>query len=85
MNQISFLSEVDHIRRQQEILREMEGYRLLNDALKARKSSGTGKSKILAWVGRQFSSMGFALEERYGIQFTATATGYPQSNPGSCD
>jgi hypothetical protein len=85
MNQISFLSEVDHVRKQQEILREMEGYRMIHEALQARKSNGTGKSKILAWVGKQFSKVGLALEERHGIQLTPTTTGFQQSNPGGCD
>jgi hypothetical protein len=41
-------------------------------------------SKVMAMIGKQLTSFGSSLEERYGMQPAATTTLNQQSNVGGC-
>ncbi len=73
MNQISLLTELVYQQKRQELLGQVAEYRLMNEAAKANSPARSVISRILAWAGRQMQYVGFALEERYGEQFTLKA------------
>jgi hypothetical protein len=84
MNQISLLTEVYYQQRHNEILKEVASYHLIDEALKSQRPYEAGKSKLLAWVGKQLQEMGTALEDRYGNRLAMNTPQLQESNQGNC-
>ena len=86
MNQISFdpYVNIEFQRRHKELLREAERARLVSEAKKAGMGKSRNTSKILAMIGRELTSFGAGLVQRYNHQPEAELVASRQSDPGVC-
>ncbi|MFZ0532593.1 MAG: hypothetical protein WAM09_05385 [Anaerolineales bacterium] len=72
-----------YMQRQQELLKEAEQYRLVNEA-RAGIARTRRASKFLALIGKELTRLGVSLEKRFGIQSEIGTSFDQQSNPGGC-
>ncbi len=86
MNQLGFYTwmVMEHERRHQELLNEIEQSKLVKEALKSEKPKTHRINNILAAIGKELTNIGSGL----GIRFTDQPDGNPtlnqQGNPGGC-
>ncbi len=84
MNQISLITELIYKQQQQELLNELAGYRLLNNAVRAKKRGKNVRSKFLLTVGKLLQSVGQALEKRYGGYIDLASTHIQEPSHSDC-
>lgn len=75
---------LDYKRRQQELIKEAEYYRLVKEVLKAREPRDHHASLVLAQIGRKLTSLGTSLEERYSTAAQVEVKLSRQSGSGGC-
>jgi len=71
---------MEYKRRHKELLKEALEYRLLKEAQKADMPKVSSTSKILALIGKELTSLGARMEERYGVQSESRASMNRQSS-----
>lgn len=71
-------------RQHAELIKQAEQFRLANEASHSSNPEATGRSKFLAMIGKELSSLGFSLEVRFGAQLEPYTSLNQQSNPGDC-
>lgn len=69
--------------RRQELIREAQHYRLIQEAMKSRRNQIRGLAKILALTGRWMVDIGTGLEKRYSEAYLAAAS-VTQANASTC-
>lgn len=69
---------------QQELRKEAEQYRMLNEAFRDNKNTKPSISRFIAWLGKELDCLGFSREVRYGGQPETITMFTQQSNPGDC-
>jgi hypothetical protein len=84
MNKFGFDPFILSKQRQQEILKEVEQYRLVKEALKAREPQDHNTSMVLAQIGRKMTDLGLSLQERYGDPAQIDSRFIRQSEAGDC-
>ncbi len=84
MNQISLITELIYKQQQQELLKELADYRLVNDAIRANKENRIARSKILLKVGKLLQSAGQTLENRHGEYLDLDTPRRQEPNHGEC-
>ena len=73
-----------HEARYQQLLREAQQYRLVQEALKARPPKARSFSNLLAALGSRLVDLGAGLEKRYGTPPQAVVPLKPQSDNECC-
>jgi len=68
MNHMDFLPYMEYQQHHDELLKEAEKSRMLKEAFTADRPRQQTKTKILAFLSNELSSIGFSLEMRYGGQ-----------------
>ncbi len=71
-------------RQHEELIKQAEQFRLVNEALHSSNPQATNKSKFLAMIGKELSSIGFSLEMRYGAQPEPYTSLSQQGNRDGC-
>lgn len=86
MNQTGFQTYLfdEAKRRQEEIIKSMEKYRLLQEAKHTRDLKPHRESKILALLGKELTSLGNNLETRYGNRADGQASVTRLGNTNGC-
>ena len=84
MIRIGFDPMLEAQQRQRELIKEIEQYRLVREALQGKDSKARLSLKFLAVLGKEMASFGANLEERYGGR-TQSEIGINQmGNPEGC-
>ncbi len=84
MSPMGILPYMNYQQRHEELIKQAENYRLLEEATKMKMLQKSSFSKILSLLGKELSSLGFSLEVRYGGQPEPGISIDPQGNPGEC-
>ncbi len=80
MRPMGMIPLMNYQQRNEELIKQADNHRLLEQAFETEQPSKSNASKILALLGRELSALGFSLEIRYGGQqetrptFTSKAT-----------
>ncbi len=82
MNQSFLINEIDFQRRNQEVLKEAESYRLVREAEEANKAQGYRQSRLVAWAGKKLLGLSEKLEQRHSGQMVTKTNQYQHSNSG---
>lgn len=84
MGQMSLVPYTDYTQHHEELLKQAADYRLLEQAYKNNRSHKSGISRFLGFLGKEFASLGFSLELRYGGQPESPSVLNQQGNTGGC-
>ncbi len=84
MSPMGMIPFINYQQRTEELIKQADTYRLLEQAFETKQPSKSNASKILALLGRELSALGFSLEIRYGGQPETRPALSQQSNPGGC-
>ena len=86
MQQFQFNPLMYEVYKQQhkEMIMQAEQSRLVKEASRSSNPEAPSKSRFLALIGKELSSLGFSLEVRFGAQPEPYTSLNQQRNPGGC-